>query len=242
MAIAQKVGFPEVTTEKGNAGAFYLSSANKVGMGDHKNSSGRSKITFLHEYGHYIDFNLTGREGYLSNTDKGIVARKADEKIIKKAQPKIADERYKLFDEKVAAKAMKDSEDLLKIDPKKLSFGNKQNEDGFKSALSYIDYIKKKGLENLDVREVNSFRANLHYAKQVWEQVNPDSPIGALKETGLDVAGYVYDLFGSITKNKVGGGHSTAYYNKGSHRQGTEAFANIIAIANSGDEKAIAVA
>jgi hypothetical protein len=43
-------------------------------MGAHGIDNARSRLTFLHEYGHYIDSNLPSNRAHKSNTEEGMSA------------------------------------------------------------------------------------------------------------------------------------------------------------------------
>jgi hypothetical protein len=57
---------------------------------------------------------------------------------------------------------------------------------------------------------------------------------------GGESQSYALDLLGSITLNRLGGGHSDDYYQSAPvHRQNTESFANLISLYGSGHPAAI---
>ena len=236
VAIANKVGFPKITTGKsGTASAFYLPSDNTVSMGTHGTENTKSKIIFLHEYGHYIDCNLTLPRKHISSSDEGVAARKLDEKILKKVS------KVDIFPKKVILESQVSVKELLQASKKFLSINvPEQAQDIGESAKADIKRIIDK-TEPLTFNEARSLSNSVNFLAQYHPDILA-SPMGQVKQLDTNIRGVVADLFGAITKNKVGCGHSNSYYNQVKHRQGTEAFANIIAIANSGDEKAIAVA
>jgi|LauGreDrversion4_2_1035121.scaffolds.fasta_scaffold148047_2 hypothetical protein len=236
IAIAQRVGFPVITTEKNkNATAFYRPLANTISMGAHETNNDKSKITFLHEYGHYIDANLPSERTHISNTTDGVAARLADDKLLKKTNPKKILPKVNLYDKESVKKYLESSKKLLNVEPPE----KWKDIDLSKSKQVIKDSIEKG--DNLSVVDANNLSNHANYLAQFSPEYLA-SPMGQVRQLDDHIRGTVADLFGAITKNKIGSGHSTSYYNKGAHLQGTEAFANIIAIANSGDEKAIAVA
>jgi hypothetical protein len=240
VAIAGKVGFPEITTEKsGTASAFYRRSANTVSMGTHVTEDTRSKVVFLHEYGHYIDSNLPSLRGHVSNSDEAINARKSDEKLLKKAS------KVNILPKQIILASKASVNEFLESSKKLLDINiPEQSQDIGESAKADIKKLAEK-TEPITFNEARSLGNSANFLAQYHPDVLA-SPMGQITQLDADIRGMVADLFGAITKNKVGYGHANSYYNQRSnfnnYLQGTEAFANIIAIANSGDEKAIAVA
>jgi hypothetical protein len=242
--IAGKVGIPEVTTGKSRAGAFYTASSNTIAMGSHIDQNVRGKIVFLHEYGHYIDFNL-GKEGNklspVSASEEGVKARKLDEKILKDTQPKAIYEGIKIDNDKTILKAIKDSKSVLSsgLNPDHQIFDMSKNV--YETSKSLVVESIKKGL-SMSPLERATFKQALYNVESLSAKDLTGDPVYQAKQLDPSVSIMVQDLFGSITKNKVGRGHSDNYYKTNKGSQGKEAFANIIAIANSGDEKAISIA
>jgi hypothetical protein len=239
VAIANKVGFPVVTISS-KTGAYYISSENIVHMATHKSSSPFSVSTFLHEYGHCIDYNLGERtiRKPISSTEAGIQARKLDEKIIKSAQTQSIYKSISPFVDKSIIKGIKESKDLLEA---KLKPDYQASSDIYETSKKVLAKSIELGL-GMTFSDRQAFRQAVFDLERLSDGLNTDDPMTLARNTKDSIRGYVIDLLGSITKNKVGHGHSDNYYRKNKNAQGTEAFANIIAIANSGDEKAIAVA
>lgn len=62
-----------------------------------------------------------------------------------------------------------------------------------------------------------------------------------LESRGVGTRGILSDLVGSMTRNKIGYGHSEEYYAKKKDRQNSETFANLVSLYGSGDKEAIAI-
>ena len=255
VAIANKMGAPKVAYKK--ASAYYSTSYKEekeyINMPPSESLlSFNARIVFLHEYGHYLDdkigTTLHKSDVYVSSSPKGRKALLADEQFIINKSNLLSDEIKALnsSDENALNKVLDRSSKYLDI-----VFKKDESDDEFSDITNLLakesfdenknklkGYLSKgSSLSKEDLRGMAAVIDEL----DVYHPDYTERPMFQVKKIDKPMHDFVMDLFGAITKNKVGYGHSDDYY-KMTWKPNTEAFANIIAIANSGDEKAIAVA
>lgn len=200
-----------------------------------------------HEYGHYLDAMLGDRVGrrFYSMTATGRLMRRMDEQHLVKRQEAanaeydqvyttIGDRQLSKFaraylsqiKEKLGdtAKMRRLSAKFLMIQEAKDRLG--EDNAALKSALQERGTLPARLLADVDLS--NSY----NYDAAIRAIALPDSDAEVLAHALSAAAGsrgLGEDLIGSITRNVLGQGHDTAYYDDDG-KQEKEAFANVIAL------------
>lgn len=210
-----------------HATSHYMRRDNAIYLArNYTTTDGQAQAVWRHEYGHHLDHQLGEQQSSAGSLmmrsafPDWVATRKSDARaLLRKGK---ADEAYR------------QGEDLVREYQRRLT------EDGRESARSWVQQqLQRVGLDLADViqllKEAGSTGPSELDALRIQSMlaVGAVSPMfdAVFTRSTITAQGLVLtDLLGAVTKNKIGYGHSLAYYRQRPDGQGAEAVANIIAL------------
>lgn len=219
----------KITSKNGKAtGAYYNPGTRTINMADYKISArtDRPRNTWRHEYGHHVDNMLNNGRAYQSSTRTWELARQADAKRLldtaygsgKNAARLAADTRAKSLVQQYTDIDSRQGRDAARTWARQVFSEAGLNFDEWEAMMRQM----VKGQYAPTMKENLEFLAAYEHGA-VTQRVL--TQIGMYKAG--DMGGQFADAFGASTLNKLGWGHSDAYYAAHARRQGTELFAEV---------------
>ena len=225
----------------------------KIHVASEDISTYNSQGTWRHEYGHFLDYNLSADfRKPISSSDKFINAIKLDtDEIVSNSGygSNRAIKKTILNEKAIEIKAIKDDLLLLKNDDssRKLYLLEKSKKIGL--TLDDIEsFISKETIHTKDtfIRDYRSaflIKSIENRDAAMFMDALSGSEIENIANFDKGLIGCFSDIVGSATKNKLlglkgphgNGGHPTKYYNEDERKGPAEIFANLVSLKGSGD-------
>ena len=219
-----------------------------IEMDGQKEASAAGQATWRHEYGHWVDGKLGVGRSYFSQGNAFQEAMKKDAKALLDGSAAGRESKAKTARLAELAKTYQETADALSAaSDKRAWLAERFSAVGLEfseveaSLVKHADFASRLEGALLEQRYAKIAAAlDVGDAQGLMDALTGR---GAWAETsatfGRGTIGPLSDLFGSATKNKVGGyvsgwGHSNAYYNRAPHMQAVECYANLFCLYGEG--------
>ncbi|MDR1890137.1 MAG: minor capsid protein [Zoogloeaceae bacterium] len=260
-----KVGDPGDVLHTPNASAYYLYRQH-IEMDGANIKLLRGQSTWRHEFGHHADVELAQGKPYLytSSSDVFDAAMRADRKALidmgahgpvnsKKTLARRAALDFAYDGARQDSMAATDREAWLSARYQKSGIDYTSARAAIEKHAAFPELLDAAAaqdryrrvivaLEERDAQGLMDALTGGLSAKPISQQTGPTSWKLVYEKTKAfekGTLGALSDLFGSATRNKVGGtksgwGHINAYYARAPHKAGTESFANLFCLHGEG--------
>lgn len=219
-----------------------------IEMDGAKDSSASGQSTWRHEYGHWVDGKLAEGRRYISQGEAFQKAMENDAKTMISGSAVGRESKSKAVRIGIMEQAYRDAaQSLANSIDKRAWLAERFSAVGIdfpdvESAMSkHTVFPQILSGDVLHGRYAKiAVALNIGDAQGLMDAITGRGQWAEVSATfGKGVVGTLSDLFGSATKNKVGGfvsgwGHSTAYYNRAEHMQAVECYANIFCLCGEG--------